>query len=172
MDALGARLYPHFTRRWRIEMSRLRSIAATALLGLSCGFWLIPAHAGVYGDNLTKCLIKSTTDADHVALVQWIFAMLSMHPQVQSMVTISDAQRNELNRKVAAILERLLTEQCRSETAQAVKFEGMPTLGPSFQALGKVAGTQLFSDPGVAAGMAEFTKYIDPAKFKGLLEKK
>ena len=33
-----------------------------------------PALAGPYSDDLTKCLVRSTTNADRNALVKWMFA--------------------------------------------------------------------------------------------------
>jgi hypothetical protein len=34
----------------------------------------MPAHAGQYADQLTKCLVESTSDEDKAGLARWIFA--------------------------------------------------------------------------------------------------
>lgn len=69
-----------------------------------------PATAGLYSDELSKCFVNSTSDADKNFLVIWIFAMAALHPAVKSIAAVSDAQRTALNRDVAKLLQRLMTE--------------------------------------------------------------
>src|SRR5713226_8174117 len=125
-----------------------------------------PYLAGPYGDELAKCLVKSTTDADKTYLVKWLFAAAALHPDVKSIASVSDAQRDELNKNAAKLFERLLTESCRSETQEAVKYEGPSTLESSFNALGQVAARGLFSHPTVARGTGELTNYVDKQKLE------
>lgn len=139
--------------------------AAWTLALLSSG----PALAGPYSDELSKCLVRSTTDDDKNYLVKWMFAAVTVHPAVRSIASVSDAQREELNRNAAKLVERLLTESCRNETREAVKYEGPGTLQASFQVLGQVAGRGLFADPGVIRSMSAFENYFDTAKLNRLL---
>ena len=124
--------------------------------------------AGPFSDDLGKCLVRSTTDADKNYLVKWMFASAALHPAVKSIASVSDAERTELNRNTARLVEKLLTESCRSETQQAVKNEGPGTLQASFQILGQVAGRGLFTDPAVARSMASFEDYLDKPKLEAL----
>lgn len=126
------------------------------------------ALAGPYADELAKCLVKSTTDTDKNSLVKWMFAAAALHPEVKSIASISDAQRDELNKNAARLFERLITEACRSETQEAVKYEGAGTLSASFQVLGQVAARGLFSDPAVARSAADFANYLDKQKLERL----
>lgn len=125
---------------------------------------------GPYTDDLSKCLVRSTSDADRTLLVQWMFAMMALHPAVKSMSTVSDSQRAELSRQIAGVMENLLTVSCQSEAQQAVKYEGKNALETSFSILGQVAGRELFSNPQVAAGMNELEKYVDADKLKKALQ--
>ena len=127
------------------------------------------AVAGPYSDELAKCLVRSTTDADKNYLVKWIFAAAALHPAVKSIASVSDAQRDELNKNTAKLVERLVTESCKSETREAVRYEGSSTFQASFQVLGQVAGRGLFSDPGVARSMGDFEKHFDKQKLERLL---
>jgi hypothetical protein len=136
-----------------------------ALAVLSTG----PAVAGPYTDELAKCLVKSTSDADKTYLVKWIFASMTLHPDVRAVANVSDAQREDLNRNAGKLVERLLTEGCPSETQDAVKNEGPGTLQAGFQVLGEVATRRLFSDPSVVKGMADFGRHIDKQKIEKLL---
>jgi hypothetical protein len=119
------------------------------------------AIAGPYGDELAKCLVRSTGAADKTALVQWMFAMASLHPQVKSMAAISPERRSEATMKAAQMAQRLLTQACVNEARAALKSEGQSALEQSFNVLGQVAARELFADPNVAGGIAEFEKYID-----------
>jgi hypothetical protein len=127
------------------------------------------ATAGPYSDEMAKCLVTSTSEADKNFLVKWIFAAASLHPAVKSISSISDSQRNELNVKTAKLFERLLTESCKAQVQQAVKYEGPSTIEAAFQVLGQVAGRGLFSDPDVAGYVAELGKHVDPKKMESVL---
>jgi hypothetical protein len=121
-----------------------------------------PAQAGPYADDLTKCLVRSTTGADKNALVKWMFATAALHPEVRSIASVSDAQREELNRSTARLFEKLLTESCGAEAREAVKYEGATTLEGSFNVLGQVAARALFTDPTVADGLMALGKHLSP----------
>jgi len=73
-----------------------------------------------------------------------------------------------MNRKQAALVERLLTQACRSETQAAVRYEGPIAFQLSFQVLGQVAMKELMSDKSVSSGFDAFVKYLDKAKLEAL----
>ena len=62
----------------------------------------------------------------------------------------------------------LLAERCKEQTKKAVKYEGPAAIQLGFQVLGQVAGSDLFSSPEVAKGMAGLEKYIDKQKLEML----
>ena len=147
-----------------MKLTIVLASVALALAALSSG----PAVAGPYSDELAKCLVRSTTDADKTYLVRWLFASVSTHPAVRSIASVSDAERNELNRNAAKLFERLITESCKTQTQEAVKYEGPATLQSSFEVLGQVAGRGLLSDPAVSRSMAEFANYLDKQKLENV----
>lgn len=124
----------------------------------------LPAVAGPYADELSKCLVRSTGDEEKRSLVKWIFSAVALHPDVADIATVTPTQRNEMTRNTAKLFEKLLTESCRTEVRAAVQYEGSQTIGASFQILGQVAARELFSNPGVAAQMGELAKHIDHKK--------
>jgi hypothetical protein len=140
-------------------------LAGAALLGA------LPAAAGPYSDDLSKCLVRSTGDADKRALVKWIFAAVALHPEVADIASVTPAQRTEMTRNTAKIFERLLADACRTEVQQAVQYEGAQTIGASFQVLGQVAARELFSNPAVAANMADLGRYIDQKRIGEVMGK-
>ena len=127
------------------------------------------AQAGPYSDDLAKCLVESTTAADKNALVKWMFATAALHPAVKSMASVTDAERAQSTRSTAELFVKLLTESCRAQAQQAVKYEGATALQTGFQILGQVAARELFADPNVAQGLAELEQYIDSRKIEQAL---
>jgi len=154
-------------------MTRARS-ALVPVIALGFSLAMLAADrlsaGGPYTDDLSKCLVASTTQDDRALLVQWIFSMAALHPAVKSMANLSDADRDELNRRVAGMMQGLLTSSCVAETKKALKYEGTSTIEASFTVLGQVAGRELFADPSVAGGLSGLTKHFDEKKLKGLLQ--
>lgn len=144
-----------------------RSIFIVALLAIS-GLMSTAANAGIYGDDMAKCLVRSTTTQDRSVLVKWIFAAAASNPEVKSMVSVTERQRNKLNKSIAKLFERLLTDSCRKETQAAYKYEGKATISSSFNLLGQVAGRELFSDPNVTKSVSGLAQYIDQKKMNDL----
>ena len=128
-----------------------------------------PALAGPYGDDMAKCLVASTTADDKTALVQWMFATSTLHPAVKAMSTVTDPQRQALNKRFADIAQTLLTKTCLTQSRDAIRYEGLGTIEASFTILGQVAGRALFADPAVAAGMKDLEKYFDAKRVQEVL---
>ncbi len=145
----------------------MRKIAA--VLGLILTFGLAEAaHAGIYTDDLSKCLVKSTSEADRTDLILWIYAAMSDHPAVRGLSNVSPAQHDAANRKTGALMERLLLVDCRTQTVEAMRYEGSTAIQGSFSVLGQVAMVGLMQDKAVAGDVGGITKFIDESKFAAL----
>jgi hypothetical protein len=147
---------------------RCSSIIARGFILVLPMFISMHAVAGPYADDMAKCLVKATSTEDRGIFMRWLFAAMSLHPEVASMAAVSPQQRDDLNKRTGALIQRLLTESCRSETLQAVRYEGPATIQYAFQVFGQAAAGDLFSDPRVAAGMKDLAKYVDQEKLKQL----
>lgn len=119
------------------------------------------AVAGPYADELSKCLVESTSQGDRIELVRWFFSAASRHPAVAPLTTLTEEQVDAANKTIAEMITSLLTESCRSETEAALQYEGPSTIELSFQVLGQVAGKELFTSPEVAAGLAGLERHLD-----------
>lgn len=148
---------------------RIHPVAASMLLFVAASA-SPPAHAGVYGDDLAKCLVEKTSDGDKVLLAQWIYTVLSVHPSAASIGAVSAADRTDVAKKAGVVFEALLTDSCREQTTKAVKYEGVEAIGSSFKVLGGIATNTLMSDPAVAAESQNFIQYVDEAKIKAVFE--
>ena len=126
------------------------------------------AQAGPYTDKLSACLVGQSTMDDHVIIVQWMFAAMSKHPSVAPMGTVSEAQVDKANLRMAQLFTRLLTVTCRDQAVLALKNEGEFAMQQAFQKLGQQAGSEIFINQDVAKGMSGITKYFDKKKLQEL----
>jgi len=149
-------------------MVRLRDISGIAVAMVMT--FTSGAVAGPYADDLSKCLVSSTTSKDKTDLVRWIFATAALHPDVSSIAAVTGDQRAELTHTVGALYERLLTVDCRRQYRDAVKFEGDQALTASFQVLGGVAMRELLGHQAVTMGMNELDAAVDKEKLKAARE--
>ena len=145
----------------------MRSIqAASAAMVLS--LLSAPASAGTYSDELGRCLVSSSTEADKALFVQWIFGALSAGAAVKPLSSLTDAQRDQLNVKIANLMEQLTLKDCHKQTVDALKYEGTNALEPAFGLLGQVATRSMMSDPAVAAEMQKFGAHFDKNKWQAI----
>ena len=146
-------------KKYLIAVLTVMLLAATA-----------PASAGPFADDMAKCLVRATTTADKSSLVQWMFATMSLHPDVKQFAAVKPEQRAALNKRFGDLIVSLLTERCVTESKTALKNEGMSVIESSFNLLGQVAAQELFSHADVASGLADFGKLVDAEKLKKLLD--
>jgi hypothetical protein len=139
-------------------------------MGLLAMCMSLPTHAGLYSDDLARCLVTKTTSEDKNVLVRWVIAISTVHPAVQSVANVNAETRTQANRGIARVFERLLTQDCPDATRLAIKYEGSAAMQLGFQTLGQVAMAELFADPAVAAELGEFGKMLDADKLRGVLE--
>ncbi len=124
------------------------------------------ASAGPFIDKLAICLVKSATDADKIVLMRWIFSAMASHPNVRDLGNVSSAQGDRHNKDVAELFTTLVTDRCRAETTDAVKYEGENAISASFEVLGKVAMQGLMEEPAVSTYMGGVDSNLDAEKLR------
>jgi hypothetical protein len=133
-----------------------------------CALWASSAQAGVYTDDLSKCLVSQSSDADKVALMQWFFAAMALHPAVRTLAPMTAAQHDAYNKTGAELMQRLMLVDCRTQTVTAIKYEGATAIATSFAVLGQVAARGLMSDPTVTAGMQKMNDYMNKPQWDAM----
>lgn len=146
-----------------------RKTIATLLLAASLGA-ATTARAGIYTDDLSRCLVASSSTEDNDVLMRWLFSAMTVNPAVKSLTTLSAEQRDTYSRQGAALVQRLVTGDCHKETVAALKYEGLAAFAESFRVLGGVAARGLMSEPTTQAQFSGFTRYFDQAKWNALGE--
>ena len=119
------------------------------------------ANAGPAVDQLSDCLVKSTTAADKTTVLQWTYSALSTHPDLKGFSNVTTEQRTALDQKLAQVLQRVIVEQCSAQTKAVVQAEGIQAVGESFQALGRTAGEEIIQNPEVNNQLKGVVRYID-----------
>lgn len=125
-------------------------------------------HAGLYADDMGRCLVSATSAKDKTDLVRWIFANSALHPEVASIASLSTEQRDAISKVAGALLQRLLTQDCRKQTQEALKYEGGIAMQLAFQVLGQVAMAELMSNAAVNKGFADLRRFLDETKLREL----
>lgn len=135
-----------------------------ALFGVS-----INAQAGVYIDDLSRCLVESSTAHDKSLLVKWMFTSMALHPDVAAMSNVTEAQRDSVNKAAAEMFVRLMAESCVAQSKKAIQYEGAAAIEQGFNVFGQVAGKELFAHPNVAQALAGLQKHMDTKKLETAL---
>ena len=127
---------------------------------------------GPTGQALTQCLVSHTSDADRTILIRWTFGAITAHPAVADLANVSDAQRTELTARAAALFERLITDDCRSQAVAVLKTEGSNGFGQSFRDFGAQSTGFLMQNPAVVRQVGGLVGHLvaDPEFMQLILE--
>ena len=112
-------------------------------------------------DQLSDCLVKSTTATDKTTVLQWTFVALSAHPDLKAYSNVTAQQKENLDRNLAAVLQRILVEQCAAQAKAVIQSEGLEAVGDSFQALGRTTGEEILNNPEVNHQLKGVLRYVD-----------
>jgi len=121
--------------------------------------------AGPAGDALSSCLADSTTGKDRKDLAQWMFVAVTAHPEIKPFSNVTEANREDSDKKMAAMATRLMTESCKVQFKNALETEGSAAVEAAFGLLGRLAMKELMSNPSVNESFARYAKYLDKSKF-------
>ena len=127
-----------------------------------------PTFAGPFADDMAKCLVTSTNNRDRNKLLKWMFKIYSDHPEVSYMVDLSDREKKVIDKDVADLFTRLLSEDCLDESKKAQKYEGNTVFFNSFQILGQVASQGFIGNPDVQRSMKKVYELMDYEKLNYL----
>ena len=115
-------------------------------------------------DALSQCLVKSTTASDKTTVLQWTFAALGQHPDLNSMSSVTASQKEQLDKNLAQVLQRILVEQCSSQTKAVIQTDGLEAVGESFQELGTITGNEILKTPQVKSQLNGVLKHVEMGK--------
>ncbi len=144
---------------------KLAGLALTAgLLGA------MPAHAGVYADDLGKCLSASVTADDRKVMVRVMYLSLILNPDVAAYSTVTSQERASIAKADGELKTRLLTVDCRKQAIAAVRHEGDGAMWGAFSVLGQLTFHDMFGAPEVKQGFSAGSGDFDQAAIIDLLK--
>jgi hypothetical protein len=111
-------------------------------------------------------MVRTSTPADRAEFIKFLFSAMAQHPDVSSMANIPPRQFEATLKATGELVQRLLLQSCRSESHQAIRYEGMQAVFASFQFYGQAMAAELFGNPIVAGKMKDLNKYLDADKFQ------
>lgn len=142
-------------------MKTLTTCLVIAVAGLTLG--VKPVIAASATEALSKCIAESTSGKDRKELGQWFFVAMSIHPDIQPYTNVTASQRDALDQKMAALVTKLMIEDCKAETKAAAAEAN--AIEAAFGSLGRLASQELMSNPEVNASFFRYLNYIDHSRF-------
>jgi hypothetical protein len=130
------------------------------------------AFASPQSDALGACLKDNTSGKDRKELARWMFIAMSAHPEIRALTTATEATRTEADQRMAALVTRLLTENCPAQMRAAIEKGSNQGMVDAFKSLGEVAMMELMSNPDVSASIGGYTQFIDKKKFDAVFAPK
>lgn len=116
--------------------------------------------AGTYTDDLSKCLVNNTSEEDRIDFLKWMFFAMAQHPELKAHQNITEEQQQAIDKKLGKTFSRLIAKDCSKELKLAQQYEPS-TYMQSFEVFGRVAMTDLMSDPSVQKGLSSLSSYVD-----------
>lgn len=142
--------------------------ARCILLGIALAV-PFPGFSGVHGDTLNRCFSSATSERDKFDILRWTFGVLSVHPSLTGTSRPSAITRDDFDKRVARLVERLITEQCASEVRVALIYEGRGALRVALDTLFRGSVTSILEDSAVKEEMGAFVRQLDIRKFESAL---
>lgn len=124
-----------------------------------------PASAGEPTNRLSRCVSEKMTAEDRGHLMRWLFSSFSRNNAVASLAIIPDAEREKVDRAVAAFFDKAILVDCRSEAVNALKADGTAAPVNVTVLLGTTAGADLGVAPEVQSENGRFAHHIDRAEW-------
>ena len=125
-----------------------------------------PIFAGPFEDDMSRCLVLASSSKDNILLGRWLVRVYGEHGGSKDLTTLSNSKKEQIDKDVARLFTRLLSEDCKEETKKALRFEGEEVMFNAFRVLGEVAGKELIEDKNVSKAINKFTEYVDYEKLK------
>ncbi|WP_162046673.1 hypothetical protein [Vibrio taketomensis] len=129
-----------------------------ALMATMGALMVMPVKADTMA--LTTCFVDSLNGKERKQLATWIYFAVAAHPEMKPFSNISPQQREAVDKKVGALVTRLLVEDCEQEFIVAQKRDPL-AVEAAFEMVGKVAMQELMNSEDVTQSITNYVKYTD-----------
>jgi hypothetical protein len=127
------------------------------------------SNAGIFTDDLSRCLVIKTTDDEKIRMVRWFIAALGQHTEIRDIVSINTDAIEQVNREMGNTVNVLFFERCSTEANTAIKNEGEQSIVDAFKVIGGVAARTAMQNDAVNEAVESYIPYVDMEKLEEML---
>jgi hypothetical protein len=129
------------------------------------------SFGGPSAKAMGTCMADSMTGKERKQMAKWFFFAMSNHPEIKDFSNISEQSKENADKFIAALITRLLTEDCLMETKAALE-ESSESIKQAFELIGRVAAQEILLSPDVKTGASNFEQYLDKDKINARIHQK
>ena len=138
-------------------------LSLAILIVCSC-FSFSPVYAA--GQALGSCMVDSMTGRERKETARWVFFAIAAHPEIKQYSQVSPETKEKADKNLAALVTKLLTEDCLEQAQTAVKEEGDAAIIGAFELVGEVAMMELMMNNDVAQAIGSYARFLDYEKLQ------
>lgn len=127
--------------------------------------------ANPVGDRLGQCLALKSTGSDRLAVARWLLGVLASAPQAADVTTLQPGKKELGDKAMATVFTRLVVKDCATEAKAvfAIPGGGQEGFRVAGEALGRVAMSELMSNPEARTAIGSYTRYLNEQDFRPLM---
>ena len=120
--------------------------------------------------KLGQCLVDKTTGSDRTLVARWMAGSMASSPMMEGLVEVDAAAKEQVDRSMAALFARLLTEDCKAQAKVVMQSRDRMGMQAAGGRLGEIAMAELMMDPVSMQALLAYIQYVDPAAMAALAE--
>ncbi|MEM9971735.1 MAG: hypothetical protein AAF762_11655 [Pseudomonadota bacterium] len=144
-----------------LKLSAISAVALASVLFVGSPAQAQIAYPNANAKALADCVALSTTGRDRLLIARWMALGIGSAKAMKDVVTVNPDVKDETDKQMAAVFDRLFTVDCKAEASEVVKaadIEGFESAGAR---LGLIAMQELMNDPAVTASLSDYVQYTD-----------
>lgn len=145
----------------------LATMVLSAFMLMVLSAFMLAGNSYAQKPALSKCFVGAMTGTERTDVAKWLFFSISAHTDIKEYSRVPDDAKIYIDRKVAAMVTRLLTVDCLAQTKAALK-QNPNAVSEAFRVVGESAMQELMMDSKVKESIASYAKYLDPEAFHNL----
>ncbi|TDK24993.1 hypothetical protein E2F46_07415 [Luteimonas aestuarii] len=119
------------------------------------------AQASGAREAFATCISSKASAKDDTVLARWLFLAMAEHPSMRGLVRVDSQQGLEVDERMAALFQRLMTVDCAVQLRALQQADLQQAFEVAFERLGQRAGSAIFDAPEVAAATERMVELID-----------
>lgn len=119
--------------------------------------------------DFATCMADTLDGKQRKEMAKWIYLSMAVHPVLKDYSVATDKDREQTDKSIAALITRLLTEDCPAELAKATNDDPQ-AIQKGFEFLGQLAMQELMSHSDTMKALSNYVNYLDQEKIVKALQ--